>query len=57
MLARDGRDETYRDEAPNTDMHAGSILATGGGEAHENMAPFLAVNCNIALSGVFPSRP
>jgi len=56
VLARDGRDETYRDEAPNTDMHPNSIQAAGGGQAHENMPPFLTVNCNIALQGIYPER-
>lgn len=55
-IARDGRDQTYRNEAPNTDMYSDSIGSTGGGLAHENMAPFLVLNCNIALTGVFPSR-
>ncbi len=55
-LARDGRDQTYLNEAPNTDMQSASIVAAGGGGAHENMPPYLALNCNIALVGVFPSR-
>ena len=55
-LARDARDQTYRNEAPNTDMHAGSITSAGGGQAHNNMPPYLALNCNIALVGSFPSR-
>lgn len=54
-LADDAPDETYRNEAPNTDMHAGSIGATPSG-AHQNMPPFLVVNCAIALQGLFPSR-
>lgn len=29
---------------------------TGGGGAHENVSPFLAINFCIALEGVFPSR-
>jgi microcystin-dependent protein len=56
LLARDGRDETYRNEAPNTDMHAGSIPAAGSGQAHQNMPPYLAVNCNVALVGTYPPR-
>jgi microcystin-dependent protein len=41
--------------------HAGSanshsIGATGGGESHQNMAPFLVMNFIISLYGVFPSR-
>lgn len=30
--------------------------ATGGGEAHPNMPPFLGVHFCIALQGIFPSR-
>lgn len=53
-LADDNPDETYRNEAPNTTMHAGSIGSVS--QSHENMPPFLVVNCNIALTGIFPSR-
>ncbi len=54
-LADDNPDETYRDEAPNADMHAGSI-GPSPSQAHENMPPYLVVSCNIALQGLFPSR-
>jgi microcystin-dependent protein len=54
-LADDSPDETYRNQAPNTDMHAGAIGATPS-QGHENMPPFLVVNCSIALQGLFPSR-
>lgn len=37
-------------------MGSGSIANTGGGQAHENMQPYLAVNFCIALQGLFPSR-
>jgi microcystin-dependent protein len=30
--------------------------AAGGGQAHENMQPYLALNFAIALVGIFPSR-
>ncbi len=53
-LADDNPDETYRNEAPNTSMHAGSISSVS--QSHENMPPFLVINCNIALTGIFPSR-
>ena len=36
--------------APNT------LAPAGGGLAHDNMQPFLVINFNIALSGIFPSR-
>ncbi|PLY01016.1 MAG: phage tail protein [Desulfuromonas sp.] len=35
---------------------AGTVSSTGGGQAHENMQPFLALNFCIALQGLFPSR-
>lgn len=33
-----------------------TVGATGGGQGHENMQPFLALNFCIALNGLFPSR-
>jgi len=30
--------------------------STGGGQAHENRQPFLALTYCIALQGVFPSQ-
>lgn len=37
-------------------MHYSTLGNTGGGQSHNNMAPFLAVNFIIALQGTFPSR-
>lgn len=37
-------------------MGSGSIADAGGGQAHDNMQPFLALNFCIALRGLFPSR-
>jgi microcystin-dependent protein len=37
-------------------MASAAIAGNGGGGAHENRSPFLAVNFCIALQGVFPSR-
>ncbi|MGR8935954.1 MAG: phage tail protein [Gammaproteobacteria bacterium] len=37
-------------------MASGSVANTGGGQAHDNMQPYLAVNFCIALQGLFPSR-
>lgn len=44
--------------APTSDatLAASSIGQTGGGQAHENMQPFLVANYCIALMGIFPSR-
>lgn len=46
----------YRDATNLIGLRAGAITATGGGQAHGNMQPFLAVNFCIALEGLFPSR-
>jgi microcystin-dependent protein len=32
------------------------LLSTGGGQAHNNMQPFLSLNFIIALQGEYPSR-
>ncbi|WP_017328066.1 phage tail protein [Synechococcus sp. PCC 7336] len=37
-------------------MASGVIANVGGGQGHENMQPYLAVNFCIALQGLFPSR-
>jgi microcystin-dependent protein len=37
-------------------MGSGSVSNVGGGQAHDNMQPFLALNFCIALQGLFPSR-
>lgn len=39
-----------------TTMSADNLPVTGGGQAHQNMQPYLAVNFCIALQGLFPSR-
>ncbi len=41
---------------PNVSMNAASILPVGGGQAHENMSPYLVLNFCIALQGIFPSQ-
>ena len=37
-------------------MHPQAIGATGGGQAHDNMPPYLVMTYIIALQGIFPSR-
>ena len=47
----------YHDSSSNqTAMAGGSLLNTGGGQAHNNMQPYLVLNYVIALQGLFPSR-
>jgi microcystin-dependent protein len=42
--------------APNSTLDPHSIGFTGGGQAHNNIMPYLALNFCIALVGIFPSR-
>jgi microcystin-dependent protein len=53
-------DRDYTDQAPDVDLGSASaqttIQATGGGQAHENRQPYLALYFGIALQGVYPSR-
>lgn len=37
-------------------LNSGSIANNGGGQAHNNMQPFITINFCIALQGLFPSR-
>ena len=50
--------QTYRNPAGTSlvPMHTSTFANSGGGQAHENMQPFLAVTFCIALQGLFPSR-
>lgn len=49
--------QIYRNPGGSTvNMRSGAITNTGGGQAHNNMQPYLALNFCIALQGLFPSR-
>lgn len=39
-----------------SNMNQAIIANVGGGQAHNNMQPYIAVNFCIALQGLFPSR-
>lgn len=54
VLARSIATEPYRDLTNPVAMAAPTNV--GGGQAHENMQPYLAINFCIALQGLFPSR-
>ncbi|MEM9291944.1 MAG: tail fiber protein [Acidobacteriota bacterium] len=46
----------YRAPVSMQSAQDGVIANVGGGQAHENMMPYLAINFCIALQGLFPSR-
>ncbi len=57
VLGRTTAADIYRDPDENmVSLRAGTITNVGGGQAHENMQPYTAVNFCIALQGLFPSR-
>ena len=41
----------------NTQLAAQAAAPSGGDAPHNNMQPYLTLNFNIALQGVFPPRP
>jgi len=45
----------YRAGTDLTDMVGGTVANMGGGQAHNNMQPSLALHFCIALEGLFPS--
>jgi microcystin-dependent protein len=49
----------YQDDAAQSLVQLAPQAAapTGGNLPHNNMQPYLTMNFNIALQGVFPQRP
>lgn len=56
VLARSTTPEPYRETSSLAAMASGSMTNVGGGQAHENMQPYITLNFCIALQGLFPSR-
>lgn len=54
VLAQPGK-AAYSATASGT-MAAGTVSTVGGGQAHQNTAPYLALTYVIALQGIFPSQ-
>lgn len=50
-----GGQPAYGDTADGA-MAAATVTPSGGGQPHNNMAPFLVITFCIALAGIFPSR-
>lgn len=48
--------QLYANPAALVSLKSGTVANVGGGQAHDNMMPYLAVNFCIALRGLFPSR-
>ena len=46
----------YGSGAPQVTMAAAAVDAAGGGQPHNNMAPYLGLNFIIAVEGIFPAR-
>jgi len=59
-LAAGHGDETIYDSDPRPNklrtMASGMINNTGGGAAHYNMQPYLVLNYQICMFGIYPSR-
>ncbi|NOQ63168.1 MAG: phage tail protein [Methyloprofundus sp.] len=55
VLAAEGA-EHFHDATSLVKLHASSVTSTGGGQAHNNMQPYLSLNYIIALTGLYPSR-
>ena len=49
-------DGIYANAGNLVSMAGGAISSAGGGQAHTNLQPYLAISYIIALQGLFPSR-
>jgi len=49
-------ERSYRASGELRAMHPAAVANTGGGQGHNNMQPYLALNFVIALQGLFPPR-
>jgi microcystin-dependent protein len=46
----------YSDQGTNVQMSTAALGSAGGGQPHDNMLPYQAINFVIALYGIFPSQ-
>ncbi|WP_279254050.1 phage tail protein [Candidatus Seongchinamella marina] len=51
VLMWDGNQSTWVNQSLSI-----AVANTGGGQPHDNMMPYVTINCIIALQGIFPSR-
>ena len=47
---------TYTTNTRSTTLNPSAVGTAGGGQAHDNMQPYLTMNWCIAMSGVYPPR-
>jgi microcystin-dependent protein len=47
---------SYNTGSDGSQMNAAAIGTAGASQPHDNMSPFLVLNCCIALMGIYPSR-
>jgi microcystin-dependent protein len=56
LLAVSKSKEIYSTAGASATLNPAAIGSAGGGQPHENMPPFLTLNCIIALEGIFPAQ-
>lgn len=50
------REDAYATGGTTASMSPGAVQLVGGGQAHNNLQPYLVLRFIIALQGIFPSR-
>ena len=55
LTADAGTTLIYGADTPSVALNAAAVSTAGGGQPHDNMAPFLTVSYIISLFGIFPS--
>ena len=56
VLANSSQTAIYSTQKPTATLNRASMGATGEGQPHENMQPYLGMTCIIALQGIFPTQ-
>jgi len=46
----------YSDKTPGATMSSAAVGNAGGGQSHNNISPYLAINFVIALHGIYPAQ-
>lgn len=56
LLGNSAPNTLYGPVQNTTALRSNTVSNIGGGQAHENMQPYLTINFSIALQGIFPSQ-